>query len=50
MLPYSQDIKVSVNIWLKLREKYLYLELVWYAFSRIQTEYGELLRISSYSV
>ena len=33
-----------------LREKCLYSELFWFAFSRIWTEYGEILRISSYSV
>ena len=33
-----------------LRKRCLYLELYWSAFSRIRTEYGEILRISSYSV
>ena len=33
-----------------LREKCLYLELFRSAFSRIQTEYGEILRISPHSV
>ena len=33
-----------------LREKCSYSELFWSAFSRIQTEYGEILRISLYSV
>ena len=33
-----------------LREKYPYLELFWSAFSRIRTEYGDILLISPYSV
>ena len=33
-----------------LREKCPYSELFWSAFSRIRTEYGEVLRISPYSV
>ena len=33
-----------------LREKCPYSELFWSAFSRIRTEYGEILRISPYSV
>ena len=33
-----------------LREKCLYSELFWSVFSRIRTEYGEILRISPYSV
>ena len=33
-----------------LREKCPYSELVWSAFSRIRTEYGEIIRISPYSV
>ena len=33
-----------------LRKKCLYSELFWSAFSRIQTEYGETLHISPYSV
>ena len=32
------------------RKKYPYSELFWSAFSRIRTEYGEILRISPYSV
>ena len=35
---------------LPLREKCPYLELFWSAFSCIQNEYGEILRIYSYSV
>ena len=35
---------------LTLREKCPYSELFWSAFSRIQSEYGEILRISPYSV
>ena len=33
-----------------VRKKCLYSELFWSAFSRIRTEYGEILRISPYSV
>ena len=33
-----------------LRKKCLYSEFFWSAFPRIQTEYGEILRISPYSV
>ena len=36
--------------WLTLREKCPYWELFWSAFSSIWTEYGEILRISPYSV
>ena len=32
------------------REKCLYSEFFWSVFSRIQTEYGEVLRICPYSV
>ena len=35
---------------LTLREKCPYSELFWSAFSYIQSEYGEILRISPYSV
>ena len=35
---------------LLLREKCLYLEIFWPVFSRIWTEYEEILRISPYSV
>ena len=33
-----------------MREKCPYSELFWSVFSRIRTEYGEILRISPYSV
>ena len=33
-----------------LRKKSPYSELFWSAFSRIRTEYGEIRRISQYSV
>ena len=33
-----------------LREKCLYSELFWFSFSRIWTEYGEILSVSPYSV
>ena len=35
---------------LSLRKKCSYSELFWSAFSRIRTEYGEILRISPYLV
>ena len=40
----DQSLKVT------LHEEFPYLELFWSAFSRIRTEYGEILRISPYSV
>ena len=44
-------ILASLRIdYLALCEKYPYLELFWSVFSRIWTEYGEMLRISPYSV
>ena len=33
-----------------MREKYPYSEFFWSIFSRIRTEYWEILRISPYSV
>ena len=36
--------------WPELREKCPYSELFWSAFSRIWTDYGEILRISPYLV
>ena len=36
--------------WLTLRKKYRYSELFWSVFSRIRTEYGEILLISLYLV
>ena len=36
--------------WYTLRKKCLHSELFWSAFSHIRTEYGEILRISPYSV
>ena len=41
---------VSFSENLVLREKYRYSELFWSVFSRIWTEYGEILGISPYSV
>ena len=35
---------------LSLRDKYPYFEFFWSIFSRIWTEYKEMLRISPYSV
>ena len=43
-------VKGKHIVYLVLREKCPYLELFWSAFSRIRTEYGEILRISPYSV
>ena len=40
------DFPVSIS----LREKCPYSELSWSVFSRIRTEYGEILRISPYPV
>ena len=37
-------------MWLTLRKKCLYSDLFWSTFSRIRTEYGEILCISPYSV
>ena len=54
--PYTRrgskiKLKALLNIMkLPLREKCPYLELFWSAFSCIQAEYGEILRIYSYSV
>ena len=41
---------MKINVWAALREKFPYSELFWSVFSRIRTEYGEILRISPYSV
>ena len=41
---------MRINIKAITRKKCPYSELFWSAFSRIRTEYGELLRISPYSV
>ena len=35
---------------LSLREKCSYLEFFWSVFSHIRTEYGEILRVSPYSI
>ena len=43
-LIYKPSLKIS------LREKCLCSELFWSVFSRIRAEYGEILRISLYSV
>ena len=39
----------KVDVLIPLREKCPYSELFWSFFSRIRTEYGEILRISPYS-
>ena len=46
------DVKFRDYKYLKdaLRKTYPYLELFWSIFSRIRTEYGEILRFSRYSV
>ena len=40
----------SIAEWLTLREKSPYSELFWSVFSRIWTEYGEILRLPPYLV
>ena len=42
------DIKSCLFV--SLREKYPFTELGWSTFSRIRTEYGDILRISPYLV
>ena len=47
------DEKVNIFfliIYLTLRKKYPYSEFFWSVFSRIRTEYEEILRISLYSI
>ena len=43
-------VRLKVMQRYSLRENYPYSELFWSAFSRIRTEYGQILRISPYSV
>ena len=43
-------VPVFLLLTLKLRKRYPYPEFFWSVFSRIGTEYGEILLISSYSV
>ena len=43
-------VPVFLLLTLKLREKYPYPEFFWSVFSRIGTEYGEILLISPYSI
>ena len=43
-------VKGKHIVYLVLRKKCPYSELFWSAYSRIRTEYGEILRISPYSV
>ena len=54
LVKFSLQINTRINCTLKNRlplcEKCAYSELFWSAFSRIRTEYGEILRISPYSV
>ena len=46
---YSNQKEREISLtWGILREKWLYSELFWPAFSRIWTEYREILRISPY--
>ena len=40
----------AFRIWIPLCKKCPYLELLWSVFSHIRTEYGEILRISPYSI
>ena len=42
--------RLSFIYWNSLREKCPYSDLFWSAFSRLRTEYGEILGISPYSV
>ena len=42
--------KILILLSLELREKCLYSEFFWSTLSRIWNEYGEMLRISPYSV
>ena len=48
--PVLDRVLLELTISLALCEKCPYSELFWSAFSRIWTEYGEILRISPYSV
>ena len=47
---YEKFIRMIELGAISLREKCPYSELFWSAFSRIQTEYGEIRSISPYSV
>ena len=42
--------KDRIFVYITLREKYLYLELLWSVFSGIPTEYEEILYFSPYLV
>ena len=41
---------INSDLLLSLRKKCPYLELFWSVFSRIRTKYGDILRISPYSI
>ena len=45
-----EKIYIAVSYEPTLRENFPYSELFWAEFSRIRTEYGEILRISPHSV
>ena len=45
-----EKIYIAVSYEPTLRENFSYSELFWAVFSRIRTEYGEILLISLYSV
>ena len=47
--PKYRNFNQMIFLLFPLREKSPYSELFWSAFSRIRTEYGEILCISSYS-
>ena len=47
---FLEKTDVSITSILSLRKKSPYSELFWSAYSRIRTEYWEILRISPYSV
>ena len=47
---YNKSLFISFWKNVRLQEKCLYSELFWSVFSRIRSEYGEILGISPYSV
>ena len=47
---YVQSTSYVQEVWLTLRDKCPYSEFFWSEFSRIRTEYGEIIRVSPYSV
>ena len=47
---FHDHIIAEIRLGLTVRDKCLYLEFFWSVFSRIWTEYEEILHISPYSV